>query len=188
MKIILIALITSMSALILNAQNYIYHGDNQYEATQSWVFKLNGTYWSEDPELTIAKHSNGGYLMLSIAVPGNGVHIGGTVFVFLEDGSIIKCTDKNIKDYVDNKSIALYNFTMDEIEKLKSFHITKVRFSIKNIFNSNEDAYTADNKKENEYNYVDDSKMTFQEKFKLQNQKAYGHYYHTDQEIRELFD
>lgn len=38
--------------------------------------------------------------------------------------------DKKIRDHVDNKSIALYNFTKARIELLKYSRISKIRFSI----------------------------------------------------------
>ena len=92
------------------SQNYIYKGDNQYESTSGWEFKMNGSYWSGNPEFTVAKHSNGGYLMIAINVPFKSHYIGGTVLVFLDDGSTIKCTDKGVRDHVDNQSVALYNY------------------------------------------------------------------------------
>jgi hypothetical protein len=129
-SLILTTIVTFVTCLSVVGQNYIYSGDNQYEATDSWTFKLNGQYWTENPEFTVAKHSNGGYLMISIKVPFKSHYIGGAVTIFLSDGSTIKCTDKGIRDHVDNKSIALYIFTKTEIELLKQKRITRIRFSI----------------------------------------------------------
>ncbi|MCR9289967.1 MAG: hypothetical protein NXI23_21535 [Bacteroidetes bacterium] len=153
------------------SQNYIYNGDNQYESTNSWNFEMNGNYWTGNPQLTVAKHSNGGYLMIALDVPIKQHYIGGTVTVFLSDGSTIKCTDKGIRDHVDNQSIALYNFTKSEIELLKSHRITRVRFSIKGGMEGTE-TFTADNKK-----------LFFQ--FYGGDQKKY---YETNIEINELFE
>jgi hypothetical protein len=153
------------------AQNYIYKGDNKYESTKSWEFKLNGSYWTSNPEITIAKHSNGGYLMISIDVPFSENKIGGTLFVFLIDGSVIKCTDKGIRDHVDNKSIALYNFTKTEMERLTQNRITKIRFSIISQMNDSE-TFTADNTKDDfVYGSINEKK-----------------YYETDLEVSNLFE
>lgn len=171
-NLILTTILTVTTCLTVFGQNYIYKGDNQYEATSSWKFELNGHYWTGDPEFTVAKHTNGGYLMISIEVPFKQHYIGGTVTIFLSDGSTIKCTDKGVRDHVDNKSIALYNFTKAEIDLLKQNRITRIRFSIMQGMEGAE-TFTADNKK-----------MTF---------SFYGSgkkkdYYETDVEITELFE
>lgn len=140
---ILILLLFSLNVV---GQNYIYRGDKQFLATNSWSFKLNGQYWTEDPEITIAKTSFGGYLMISIEVPFKQHYIGGTVTIFLTDGTTIKCTDKGVRDHVDNKSIALYNFTKAEIELLKYLRISKIRFSIMGGMEGTQ-TFTANNEK-----------------------------------------
>ena len=166
------------------SQNYIYNGDNQYESTGSWKFEMNGSFWGGDPEFTVAKHSNGGYLMIAKDVPFKSFYIGGTVTVFLSDGSTIKCTDKGIRDHVDNQSIALYNFTKSEIERLKSNRITRVRFGIKGGMEGTE-SFTADNVyykkvKKTESNLIRGSNLN-----NYYNQKTY---YETDVEITKLFE
>lgn len=170
-KIIFTTIMTVFMCLFGSAQNYIYKGDKQYESTNSWEFKMNGRYWTGNPELTVAKHSNGGYLMISIDVPFKSHHIGGTVIVFLSDGTTVKCTDKGIRDHVDNQSIALYNFTNSEIERLKENRITRVRFSIVGGMEGTE-TFTADNKKTVFALYGSDAKD----------------YYETNVEITELFE
>jgi predicted ATP-grasp superfamily ATP-dependent carboligase len=84
--------------------------------------------------------------MIAIDVPFKQHYIGGTVMIFLIDGTTIKCSDKGVRDHVDNKSIALYNFTKDEIEKLKKHRVSKIRFSIIGGMEGTE-TFTADNKK-----------------------------------------
>lgn len=142
--IILISLVFTMNVA---GQNYIYSDDKQFPATNSWSFKLNATYWSGDPEIRVAKNSSGGYLMISIEVPRKEHYISGSVTVFLADGTAIKCTDKGIRDHVDNKSVALYNFSQAEIELLKSSLISKIRFSIMEGMDGTR-AFTANNEKE----------------------------------------
>lgn len=171
-NLILTTILTLTTCLTVFGQNYIYKGDNQYESTSSWKFELNGRYWTGDPEFTVAKHTNGGYLMISIEVPFKQHYIGGTVTIFLSEGSTIKCTDKGIRDHVDNKSIALYNFTKAEIELLKQYRITRIRFSIMGEMEGNQ-TFTADNKK-----------MTFSY-FGSGKEKDY---YETNIEISELFE
>ena len=85
--------------------------------------------------------------MLQTEVTGQS-YIGGSIYIFLSDGSKITCTDKNIKDNVDNKSVVIYKVTAEELEKLKTAYIISIRFTIQPAvdsgFNGNK---TADNKK-----------------------------------------
>jgi hypothetical protein len=155
----------------VNSQNYIYIGDKQYESTQTWKFEMNTRYWSGNPELTVAKKEDGsGYLMIAIDVPFKR-YIGGTIFLFLEDGSTIKCTDKGVRDHVDRQSIAIYNFTKDEIKSLKSNKITKIRFSIYDGTGEKE-TFTANNKKPHFFSFDKEEKE----------------YHETDIEISNLFN
>ncbi|MER3317163.1 MAG: hypothetical protein RIB79_02615 [Allomuricauda sp.] len=166
---LILILLTSFSVF---SQNYIFIGDNQFESTNTWKFEMNATYWTGNPELTVAKNDNGsGYLMISIDVPFKSTYIGGTIFLFLEDGSTIKCTDKGVRDHVDDQSIAVYNFTKDEINLLKSKKIGKIRFSILGGHQGKE-TFTANNKKP--------LFISFDKKEK--------EYYETDVEISNLFN
>ena len=126
---LIITLIGLLFHLNGNAQNYIYKGNEQFEATNTWSFILNGHYWSTDPTIVVARHSNGGYLMLSIEVPFESHFIKGNLTIILEDGNMINCVDRNFRDYVDNTSTNLYNLTLDEIEKMKISKISKIRFN-----------------------------------------------------------
>lgn len=165
-NLILTIVLTFTICIPVFGQNYIYKGDKQFEATESWQFELNGDYWTGNPEFTVAKHTNGGYLMISIPVPFKQHFISGTIIIFLIDGSTIKCTDKGVRDHVDNKSIALYNFTKNEIEMLKQNRITRIRFSVGG------ETFTADNKVSAYYKLL---------------KKKDKNYYETDIEISELF-
>ena len=158
------------------AQNYIYFGDNRYEATPSWMFSSNygGGLPGSGPELTVAKRSDvSGYLMISISVPIKTYHLSGTVRVFLDDGSIIKCTDRGIRDHVDGQSISLYRLTTKELEKLKYSHISKIRYNLVQG-NYGYESFTASN--ERTFFYSFDSKSNKEK------------YYTTDNDIRYLFN
>ena len=173
-----ILLLSLIITIVFNGltQNYIYKGNNKYEATNTWDFR-NGKFYimGETVELTVAKHSNGGYLMISLDVPpgpSNYYYLCGTVTVFLSDGSIIKCTDKGMRDNVDSKIIALYNFTLEEIKELCINRITKIRFSVMDTYQGIK-TFTADNNKGYSFSIFDKD-----------NNK---NYYETDIEIYKLF-
>jgi len=174
-------LITTLSLLLyfsVSGQNYIYRGENQYESTSTWQFSLNANYWTSNPEITIAKNNTGGYLMISIVVPFNNDSIKGNLTIILDDGTMIKCIDKGLKDYVDNTSTKLYNLTMAEIEKMKISKINKIRF---NIYRDNG-------------NYIKGEYLPFtasnikSSRFLTYPSNEEKKYYETDVEIANLFE
>ncbi|MES2864420.1 MAG: hypothetical protein V4666_09905 [Bacteroidota bacterium] len=177
---LMIILLGILFHLNTNAQNYIYKGSEQFEATNTWSFRLNGQYWTSDPKITIAKHSNGGYLMLSIVVPFDFDYIKGNLTIILEDGTMINCIDRGVRDYVDETSTNLYNLTMGEIEKMKISKISKIRFNIFRYQGSQSKGqnmpYTATNYKEVNLVYYEDK------------DKVKKEYYETDLEITNLFE
>jgi len=147
-KLILISILTLSTHLTVFAQtkNYIYHGAQKYESTQTWKFDINGTAWDSYLEVTIGKDGGKGIIMLQTGVTPDS-YIGGPIYLFLSDGSKITCTDKNIKDNVDNKSVVIYKVTAEEVIRLKENYITSIRFTIQPSshggFNGNK---TVDNK------------------------------------------
>lgn len=145
-------LLTLLILFSLNAisQNIIYKGDKIFNATEQWTFECSLEAGIGNLDVQIAKNENGGYLKLGIYSNGNWNYIGGNVSVFLQDGSIITCTDKRVRDEVDGKSIVLYSFTNIEMEKLKKLDILKIRFMIKakpGVYGGNTGNYTASNVK-----------------------------------------
>ena len=100
--------------------------------------------------LQIAKAEKGGLLKLGITVSNETFYIGDTVYIILEDGSYITCTDKGIREIKDKKTIAYYLLTATEMNKLKALSLTDVRFRIKgneDAFSSKTGYFTARNKK-----------------------------------------
>jgi hypothetical protein len=147
-KIILVTLLNFLFLWSVEGQqNYIYHNNKKYISTPTWTFGINGTSWgSGNLEVSIGKNTTGGYLMLQTEVPFENNYIGGTVYIFLSDGSTITCGDKGIRDFVDNKSVVLYVFSEDEMTRLKTFYISKIRFTIKPVDGGFNGTKTCDNK------------------------------------------
>lgn len=130
------------------SQNIIYKGSKKYSATESWQFKRVNDFGYLDVQ--VAKSENGGFLRLEVDASENLFYIGGNIYVFLEDGTMLTCTDKKIKDHVDGKCIVLYFFTNAEMEKLAELDIMKIRFTIEaksGVWGSESGNYTAENKK-----------------------------------------
>lgn len=162
-------------------QNIIYKGDKQFPATHAWKFECANYSWTGDIEVQIAKTATGGYLRLSIDVPDKIFFIGGPVYVFLTDGSRITCSDKGIKDNIDQQSVALYVFTKEEMDKLQSLDIQKLRFSIKSRPGTSggpTGSFTANNKKFVRLSLTSSSFPELSEK----------DYYETSKEVSSLYN
>ena len=161
-----------------SAQNFIYKGNQKYQATNSWKFKLNGDYWKNDPEFTIAKNSSGAYLMATITVPFKTEYIGGALTIFLKNGVMIRCIDRKIRDHYDGISRTLFQLTKDEVQLLKNSQIRTIRF---NMFTGNptlNEAFTASNLVSYEENH-----SLYNQINKIEPKESYETYI----EIKELF-
>ena len=148
MKKHLIYIVFLLFSLKAISQNIIYKGNKTFPATDQWSFECSIEAGVGNLDVQIAKNENGGYLKLAVYSNSNWNYIGGNVLVFLEDGSMITCTDKGTRDEVDGKSVALYSFTNSEMEKLKELDILQIRFIIKakpGVYGSNAGNYTAKN-------------------------------------------
>ena len=110
------------------SQNNLYVGSHRFDANYTWPFTINGGWIQGDGEVTFAKHGSGGMLMLAVK-DFNG-NIKGDIYIYLQDGSAIKCVDRSIKDNVDHYSMSLYYLTNVEVEKIKKSNIHDIRFAI----------------------------------------------------------
>lgn len=137
---------------ISNAQNYIYIGEERFEATPTWDFALETMYGTvtKEIEVTISKKNKGGNLLLSISdMDSRHRKITGGITIYLSDGSVIKCIDRNQKSRLNDRSYNLYNLTNSEIEQLKVTDIKEIVFSLTSFYNDivfqNSEYYTAKN-------------------------------------------
>ena len=176
-KLILLLAITLSFISTTGAQNYMYVGDNQYPSTETWKFNINGNAYGRYLEVTIGRDGSKGLVMLETQVAFNNDYIGGNVYIFLSDGSRITCTDKNIRDYVDSKSVAIYKLTSTEVERMKTNYITQIRFTILPSSRPFNGTYTANNITLEAY---------YDQEFK-RIPPGVGSHYKIDEAIRELF-
>ncbi|GEM53670.1 hypothetical protein EB1_34600 [Empedobacter brevis NBRC 14943 = ATCC 43319] len=116
------------------SQNYIYKGQERYLATPSWTYSVNNEFRSYI-DLQVAKKNHGGYLMISYYESNFYGFPNFDIYLYLEDGSVIKCLNRNINDYVDKKIFKMFQLTSTEIDKLKISRIKTVRFGNKTAEN-----------------------------------------------------
>lgn len=138
-------------------QSYTYSfsiDGKSYVSTEPFTFIQNASthsYYSskkyiEPIELSIGKKSNGGVVFLqknNLLKPESNsdyfssnddfkitAYIEGDLYLYLDNGEIIHCTDREIYGYTDDTSGSIYYLTNNEIEKLKKSNIKKITYGI----------------------------------------------------------
>ena len=136
----LILLALSIWAHELHGQNHFFLGEKSYSCTKSFNFESDSEYslgqmdsgspWFKGPlNILIARDRNRGLLVLSRETVGKML-IKGTVFVYLEDGTVIKCIERGINDYVNDRARSVYYLTGSEIKKIEKTNIKTIRYSV----------------------------------------------------------
>lgn len=122
----------------------------QYPATENWDFICENYALTGTAKIQVARTEKGGLLQITAQTTDPSYFIGGVVYVYLDDNTIIVCTDKNQRLTKDNETTAWYAFSAIEMEKLKKTNIESVRFNIRGNpkkFGSQIGNFTAANKK-----------------------------------------
>ena len=61
--------------------------------------------------------------------PSRETLIRGKLIIYLDDGTVIKCDDREKYDYVDNIASSVYYLTDEQLSKMKNSNINTVRYS-----------------------------------------------------------
>ncbi len=110
------------------AQSYVYLGTSRFDANYTWQFTVNGGWIQGYGNVTFAKRNGGGMLMVSVKEFDGDLK--GDLYIYLENGNVIRCIDRNIKDNVNSYTMAIYYLTTSEVEMLKNSNIEDIRFSV----------------------------------------------------------
>lgn len=113
----------SQEKMILNNQNSI-------PATDIWKFSSDTYSYSGNINVQLGNNGKGGIILIQVESSEPTFYIGGTVYLFLEDGDVITCTDKNMRSVSGKMIQSYYILTPTEINLLKKNKITDVRFKI----------------------------------------------------------
>ena len=111
-------------------QNTFYIGEKTYPCTENNTLKSNKGFPAYDLTVLIAKNGDTGFFVVSTEVM-TPVRIKGNLLIYLDNGEVITCIDKNKFDIVDEIATTVYYLTSAEINKLKENNIQKIRFSLK---------------------------------------------------------
>lgn len=129
------------------AQEYFYIGEQRYPAVYVGSFSFPGSFLYQEPSssfetssfidrsapslsVRVAKRSGGGWLVLSTYCGIPYARFSGNVYLYLSDGSVIKCYDRGLKDYINNRAVGVYMLSAAEVARLKQHSIDSIRFTI----------------------------------------------------------
>ena len=89
----------------------------------------------------------------------DAVKIANKLIVYLDDGTVISCTDRGINDNVDDVATSVYRLTSSEIGKMKKSNINTVRYEIVcpicGVYNIWEGVYSASNKESSKTDFTE---------------------------------
>ena len=151
MKRIIITLILGLAlAAQVKAQNFTFIGENSYPSTER--FELVSNSDKEDIgnlNLVFAKDKISPLIIVSSKLT-DVVKIANKLIIYLDDGTVISCTDRGINDNVDDVATSAYRLSASEISKMKGSNLNTIRFEIVcpicGVFNAWEGVYSASNK------------------------------------------
>lgn len=125
-----VVLFLTLKSLIIVGQGNVFIGEKRYDATNSISFLGNGGF--ADLTIQLAKKNDGsGLILLSKETHTKHEYVGGTIWIYLDDGRILKCFDKGTRDYANQKSTTIYYLTKQEVDILKEINIKSIRYSTK---------------------------------------------------------
>jgi hypothetical protein len=142
MRTFLIIAITMLGLnMIAKGQNLFFIGEKSYPCTN---------------EITLKSNSNGGYdLNVFLAKDGKaglfavstksliGEAFTGKIIIYLKDGNVLTCNNSEASENVDDRAIALYKLSNDQLNILKTSNIHTVKYTMTWLSEQN---YSASNK------------------------------------------
>ncbi|WP_324720377.1 hypothetical protein [Salinimicrobium sp. HB62] len=129
-NICIIIVISLCYVLNTSAQKRFFINENSYPASQSFSLQNPETF-SSKPEIDVmfVKKADQYMLVLSKSAPMGQSRLKGDILLYLDDGSVIKCVDRGINDYVNETSTSMYYLSDSGIEKLRNSNLHTLRYS-----------------------------------------------------------
>lgn len=149
-KTILLIILALSYAVNMNGQNFTFIGENSYPSTDKFTLQSNSENEDiGDLNLVFAKDKTTLLIVVSSKLT-NVVKIAKKLIIYLDDGTVISCTDRGINDNVDDIAISAYHLTNAELNKMKNSNINTIRYEIVcpvcGLVNFWEGVYSASNK------------------------------------------
>lgn len=126
----LLFLVFLINTNVFAQEQMLLNSKKTIPATEKWKFDAPTYTYSGFINTQIGNNGNGGTLLVEIESSEAQFYIGGTVYLFLEDGNVITCTDKNVRNTSEKMIQAFYLLTPSEINLVKKNKITEVRIRV----------------------------------------------------------
>ena len=152
MKLLCLIIVIVLCQNLCHAQNLFFIGEKSFPSTETFEMKSNSDYHYSDLDVLIAKDADKGLIVVSTEIMGGGVRIKGKIIIYLDDGTVITCIDRNRFDFINNIATTIYSLTSDELDKMKESNINTIRFTLKCyecIESTEEGTFSASNKDSN---------------------------------------
>jgi|Laugresubdmm15sn_1035100.scaffolds.fasta_scaffold02667_1 hypothetical protein len=114
----------------ISAQETLKFKNKVYSASTVWNFYCDEYAYSSKLKVQIAKAENSAILKLSIDTSNENLFIGNKILIVLNDGNLIYCADKNMREGFGEEKATYYLLTNFEINQLKKSDIENIRFQI----------------------------------------------------------
>lgn len=147
-KILAILTATLFITLTAKGQNLFFIGEKSYPCTETITLQSNSDN-GDDLNVLFAKDKVIAFFVVSKESPFFKSTFGEKLIIYLDDGKVITCIDRAKHDFVDNKTLAVYNLTNEQLSKMKNSNINTVRYGLKFDLGSlspEEKYFTASNK------------------------------------------
>ena len=149
-RILLIIILVLAFPTYTIAQNFTFIGENSYPSTERFVLQSNSDKEDiGDLNLVFAKDEETALVFVSSKLT-DVVKIANKLIIYLDDGTVVSCTDRGINDNVDDVATSAYRLTSSEVGRMKKSNINTIRFEIVcpicGPFNLWEGVYSASNK------------------------------------------
>ena len=164
--VFILTLVLAFSAK-MNAQNFTFIGENSYPSTERFELQSNSDKEEiSNLNLVFAKDGISPMIIVSSKLT-DVVKIANKLIIYLDDGTVISCTDRGINDNVDDVATSAYRLTPSEISKMKKSNINTVRYEIVcpicGVFNIWEGVYSASNKESLKTDFTEVVEQFFEE-------------------------
>jgi len=145
-KLLIILIAVFFASLTANGQNLFIIGEKSYPCTKEIRLESNSDDRDEDDtyDLNIFVGKNGSTGVIAVSTKSiYGSEFIGKLNIYLEDGSVLICNESEDSEQVDDRAIAVYYLTNEQLNKLKFSNIHTVKYMMK-LFG--EQKYSASNK------------------------------------------
>ena len=164
--VFILTLVLAFSAK-MNAQNFTFIGENSYPSTERFELQSNSDKEEiSNLNLVFAKDGISPIIIVSSKLT-DVVKIANKLIIYLDDGTVISCTDRGINDNVDDIATSAFRLTPSEISKMKKSNINTVRYEIVcpicGVFNIWEGVYSASNKESSKTDFTEVVEQFFEE-------------------------